>query len=224
MAGTFFMVIMLLVFSISPAEATVLIFEAKPQFLDGEIIPQAYGDRVSSSQQQVDSRLYYYGDAGGWTPNVVVDYGSEYGTNNFWSSGYGDLINVLENEHDGNNVITITFTADPGYLVRLESFDLGGWPQTDRYVYAITVTDGTNTLFYASNVLAKGQGHTTLSPNVQAQQLILTLDIRLGGDSDCVGIDNIKFSQSPPVPIPGTLALMGAGLLGLISWRRFRKN
>lgn len=223
MAGTFFMVIMLLVFAVSPAEATVLIFDAEPQFTNGEAIPQAYGDRVISSSQQVDSRFFYYGDAGGWTPNVEVDYAAKYGTNNFWSSGYGDLINVLENEYDGNNVITITFTADPGYLVRLESFDLGGWPTTDRYVYAITVSDGTNTLFSASNVLAEGQGHTTLSPNVWAQQLILTLDIRLGGDSDCVGIDNIKFSQSM-VPIPGTLALLGSGLLGLISWRRFRKN
>lgn len=41
MAGTFFMVIMLLVFAVSPAEATVLIFDAKLQFTDGEFIPQA---------------------------------------------------------------------------------------------------------------------------------------------------------------------------------------
>jgi hypothetical protein len=38
-------------------------------------------------------------------------------------------------------------------------------------------------------------------------------------------IDNLSFTTSPaPVPLPGSLLLLGSGLLGLAGWRRFRKG
>jgi hypothetical protein len=214
---------MLLVLLAVPANATVLTFDADPAFVDYQIIPQDYGDRVSSSPQPADPPNYSYGAAGGWTPNVVVQYASEFGDISFFSTDYGDLTNVIENEYDGNNKLYITFTADPGYLVHLQAFDLGGWPHTNQTVYSITVSDGSTTLYSASDVLAPGSGHNTVSPDVQAQELILTLDIRLGFDSDYVGLDNIQFSQSL-VPIPGSLLLLGTGLLGLGVFRAKKRR
>jgi hypothetical protein len=33
-----------------------------------------------------------------------------------------------------------------------------------------------------------------------------------------------QLAALQPVPLPGTLLLLGSGLLGLVGWRRFRKS
>jgi hypothetical protein len=43
----------------------------------------------------------------------------------------------------------------------------------------------------------------------------------LGGDYEGLLLDNVVVQV---VPLPPTLLLLGSGLLGLVSWRRFRKN
>jgi PEP-CTERM motif len=38
------------------------------------------------------------------------------------------------------------------------------------------------------------------------------------------GLDDVSVNPASAVPVPGTLVLLGSGLFGLVSWRRFRKN
>src|SRR4051812_40019817 len=82
------------------SHATVLTFDVA-QAGDGSIMPQAYGDRVTATTMG----SFSYGAAGGFTPNVVVDYVGSGGQTdlNFWSTGYNDLLNVVEYEPESEN-------------------------------------------------------------------------------------------------------------------------
>lgn len=192
---------------------------------------QNYGDRVASAMNAAGS----YGTFGtGFTPNIVVDYagGALNTTLTRWTTDYGDLVNVLENEDDGDNRLTITMTADPGFGVRLFGFDLGGWPNANYTIPNLFVRDGMGTnLFSQSNVLVKGAApdprHTSFdfAPGLEAQQIQIFIDLTgLGGASDNIGIDNIAFEQfvcdGSAVPEPSSFALLAAGAAGLLLARR----
>jgi hypothetical protein len=139
------------------AKATVLTFDTG--LTNGAIMPQTYGDQVVSTI----SGTFSYGAAGGFTPIIAVDYTSPDAPLdlNFWTTGYSDLVNILENEPDGENGYTVRLTADPGFLVRLDSFDLGNFGGAVTLA-GIRVQDGLgNLLFSLSNisVLASSQPH-----------------------------------------------------------------
>src|SRR5207249_3545795 len=124
-----------------------------------------------------------YGTAGGFTPNVVVSYsgGSATGTAQLtvWSIDYSDLINVLENELDGDTALKVTLTADPGFRVSLTSFDLGGWPHLDHTIPTLSVVETTaGTQFTESNVHIEGDsGHTskTFATPITGQELTIVI-------------------------------------------------
>jgi hypothetical protein len=219
----------------APTHATVLTFDTGQT--NGAPIDQNYGDNVDSATQG----SFSYGTDGGFTPDVVVAYsgirqdtGAETGIR-YWQTGYGDLVNVIENEFDGNSKIIITFTADAGFLVSLHSFDLANYWNYDGTVHNITIRDGSNNVLYTADDVSAPHGSPVPTHNsvslplgIQGGQLIMTLDIRLGSlgvDSDGIGLDNIKFSQSVQsvVPLPGALLLFATGLLGLgaAGWRRW---
>ncbi|MEJ7619110.1 MAG: hypothetical protein WKF30_19535 [Pyrinomonadaceae bacterium] len=80
-----------------------------------------------------------YGDRLPGTPNVVVDYGPASAVPRRWTTNYGDLTGVLFEDNDGFGILEITFTADPGFLVTLSSFDMGAWPDTDRIINSVQV-------------------------------------------------------------------------------------
>jgi hypothetical protein len=44
-----------------------------------------------------------------------------------------------------------------------------------------------------------------------------------GTDKPFAIYDNFEVGSNA-VPLPGTLVLLGSGLLGLVGWRRFKKN
>lgn len=198
------------------AGATTLTFDAG--FANGSAPDQAYGDRVSAASQGGFS----YGTTGGFTPDVVVSYG---GSARFWASGYGDLTNVLFAE---GGLMEITLTADPGHAVALLSFDLAGWPQTDRVIESVSVVDGDDSvLFFESNVLvegdANGPGHTSFDfdSSVMASELRIRFDAsNLGSPgSGNISIDNVSFAMAPE---PSSVMLLCAGLVGLAARRRSR--
>lgn len=174
-----------------------------------------------------------YGDRLPGTPNVVVDFdpASDIST---WTTAYGDLTGVIYRESEGAGILTITFTADPGFLVTLTSFELAGWPNADYTINSVQVLSGTTPLFSQSNVLiqgdASGPGHTTFSfaMPLSAQTLTIRFDAsNLGGNSDNIGIDNVVFGQlqqqPEPVPEPATMLLLGSGLAGFAMKIRRRR-
>jgi hypothetical protein len=188
----------------------------------------AYGNRVASMSDAAGT----YGMFGsGFTPNVTVSYAGATTSNGLtrWTTDYGDLVNVLENENDGEDRMTITLTADPGFLVRLYSFDLAGWPNSDYTLRNVFVKDAANNnLFSQSDVLVKGAGaaprHTSLTfAPLVGSTLQIYIDLSgLGGNSDNIGIDNIAFDQvaDTAVPEPATWLSLGAGLAILSAARR----
>lgn len=208
----------------SAAEATVLIFE--PAGTNGSAIDQAYGDNVVSASQDGFS----YGNGGeGFTPNVVTEYGLGEGTINRWGPDYGDLNDVIYREEDNDGNLLVRLTADAGFTVELLSLDLAGWPNADYTITSLRVFDQSNSvLFSQNNVFVDGTaGHSSFAlSGVSGQSLTIDARIDLGSNSDNIGMDNIRFSQSrsnpSPVPEPMTLSLLGAGLAGIGAVRRRR--
>jgi len=206
------------------ASATVLTFDIDNSKPNNNIaMIQSYGDRVATT---VQGAATYGVGAEGFTPNVLVSYDDgPQGSLIRWTTNYGDLVNVLENEVDSSSYMDIVFTADPGFKVALFGFDLAGWPQADYTLPGVQVTSGAATLFSQSNVLVQGNAvgprHTSFSfgSGLTGDTLSLRLNLAgLGSNSDNIGIDNIRFGQvaAPvaPVPEPAGWALMVLGIGG----------
>jgi hypothetical protein len=126
-----FVVVLSLVVS-HQAHAAMLTFQpASGTFGNDVSLPAGYGNRVTATSQDGFS----YGLGGGPTPNVVVNYGPEIAT---WSGGFGDLPTVVYAEGDTtSSVFRMNLVADPGYLVRLNSFDMAGWPNRDETINSV---------------------------------------------------------------------------------------
>jgi hypothetical protein len=209
-----------------PARATVLTFDDDPPIFNSEPVNQAYGDAVTSTT--MPGNLQYGENGEGFTPNVVVDYGPLSPTNanpDLWSTGYGDLTNVLFKDTDGFAYLQVTFTADPGYRVRLHSWDMAAFGavfSSDPTINSVRVLDSNgNELLALSNVSISETTHTSFdysaSPFVD-DVLVLEFNAgNLGGLSDDIAFDNIVFSQ---VPEPAAVVLMLLGVCGLPGLRR----
>lgn len=182
-----------------PARALVLIFDPVPIIFDP--VDQAYGDRVTMTPQGGDE----YGTAHGFTPNVEVAYGPDGAQPKLYTTGYGELVNVLFEDLDGFGHLEITLSADPTWEVVLHGFDLAAFSAVAP-IEAVRIRDGaSNELFAQSGVPISSSTRTTFGfdPPLRAPVVIVELDTsNLGSRSDDVGIDNIAFGQEvAPVPI-----------------------
>ena len=243
--SSYIIFLLYLVFFSGIAKATIIQFD---QFRDanGNVIPTIsgnapeddYGDRVTGASMAVPGGFFTYGNDGeGFTPNITADFFSGSATVNnpavsLWSQQYGDLTNVLIGNNNSMN-LNIRLTADDGYAVQLYHFDLAGWPNADYTINAIQIFDNTNLIFNQSNVLVEGNStgplHTSfdfMSPLI-ASDLLIQIDYSnlAGSQHDNIGIDNIRFGQTPPavIPIPAAAWLFSSGLFVLIGITRRKK-
>lgn len=221
-----------LLFTAAPAQATELTFNFGGS--DGSIVPQGYGDHVTS----LVDLPFLYGGTGGFTPNVVVSYGPAPLDVAFWTTDYGDLNGLLYRESDGAGILEITLTADPGFNVSLSSFDMAGWPNANYIIPSVQVLGpGASTLFQDNNALIKGTlpnpRHTSFvfGTPLTAQEVTIRFNSSsLNADeTDNIGIDNIVFSQvevggAVAAPEPGALALAALGLPALVARVRRRRK
>lgn len=228
------------------ARATILTFD-QTRDQSGTVVPATsstniqddYGDRVTGLSVAVPGGFFTYGEAGeGFTPNVVADFFSGSASSigpgvALWEDGYGDLVNVLF-ANNNSEFLAVRLTADPGFLVGLYGFDVGGWFNTDYTIDAVRVLSGANVLFEQTNALIEGNftgpRHTAFefAAPLFAAELLIEIDYGnlLGGQHDNLGIDNIRFGQDPPaspptdpndppgpsIPEPATLTLFGVAL------------
>lgn len=200
-----------------PAHASVLLFEGT--FIN--IASSDYGDRVTATTMTSGTEVYNYGSLHGFTPNVTLDIGNNPA---LWGNSFGDLTGVVYPAYTTSpSLLTLVFTADPGYNVRLHGFDLGGWPTTDYTINSVEIQDGVgNPIFEQTNATIAGTGpsHTSFdfATPLEDDLLVLTIDSsNLGIDSDNIGLDNVAFSQ---VVIPEPAAAPLTGLLALLLARR----
>jgi hypothetical protein len=216
--------------------ATILTFDQAGGVSNGVAINQTYGDNVAAL---VQSGHTYGTDGFGFTPNVTVHYGNPADPStdpSLWTTGYGSLVNVLFEHHDRFDLV-LTFTADPGYNVVLHSFDLGSFPANSTRncsTCGITISDpSTATTLYSQSGLTVGPPFASFSfsGGLQGQQVRLFFELSgLGGASDDIGIDNIKFGQvalqqpPQPVPEPALALLLGVGLAGSLFGQAARER
>ncbi len=217
------------------AHSTILTFDQARQ--SGTVVPTGagsdieadYGDRVSGPLQRVPGGMFTYGEAGeGFTPNVVAEFVSRGpgGGNDasLWTTQYGDLVNVAFG-NQFSNTMEVRLIADAGYSVLLHGFDLAGWRETDYMIAGVQVLDANGVLFTDNDVRIEGDAigprHSTFTFTSPLEGNALTILIDYGNlpgtQQDNIGIDNIRFGQHPPAPIPepaSTLLMLGgAGLV-----------
>lgn len=232
----------------APGHATVLHFD---QAFDGSaiiptdssgVLPPGYGDRVAGPVMAGPGGSFTYDQQGeGFTPQVVVDLFATAATPadprvRLWKDGYGSLRNVLWGEGPGIGgaaEVFVRLTADPGYAVDLYGFDLAAFGGSDLTIRAIELWAGSTLLAQHSDVVVEGDaaqgGFTSIAFATpwSAPELLLRLD--LGNLAvnvrDNIGLDNLRFGQTPPppvqpVPAPAVPALLGAAWLGAWAARR----
>lgn len=213
-----------------PSNATLLIFEPETgAFPLDSAIPQGYGDRVVSTVQDG----FHYGLDGGATPNVVASYVSAFAG----LSSYADLVNVAHTDAL-TGLMEIELAADPGFVVRIRSFNVGGFGPNDYNINAIRVFDQDDAALYettSQHVEGDGFGppHSVyldacadftqceLLPELVGSRLTIKVDASNLGQRGAVGFDNVIFEQSAVrVPEPGSLVLFVLGVAGLLTMRR----
>lgn len=231
------------------ASATILIFDQERDSATGTVVgattsggipPTDYGDRVTSAAMAVPGGIFTYGEAGeGFTPNVSIDLSSSGASATdpgvrLWGTGYGDLVNVVFSEGPGTGgspILNVLFTADPGFVVDLYGFDLAAFGSADLTIAGVEILSGATSLFSQTNVVVAGTanalGRTTFAFGTpySGAELLLRIDLSnlASGIQDNIGLDSIRFGQTPPpIPEPGTAVLVFAGLAALAGGRRAR--
>lgn len=183
-------------------------------FADYDQIPSNYGASLDARLTSITYRTLY--------SNFTL-YQSYV---ELWNADYGDLSKVVYPASNGY-VGEIMFVPTAGYGVRIISFDMAGWSQTDRTNTLMRLVDSNGTVLYdfasGGSVAIEGDltgnRHSTFTPNFYYAG---TLGIQWGNDWN-VGIDNIQF-QLVAIPEPGGLALgvsLASALAILLGRRRF---
>ena len=174
------------------AQATTLTFDYK--FHNRENVDQAYGDNVAAAVENGFS----YGGEGGFTPHIVVDYGPAGADPSLSSSGYGDLVDVLFN-HSSSPILEIALTADQGWTVSLQGFDVAAFTRSfssDPTINAIRVEDGNGVvLFEQTNVAISITGHSSFDFPLPLRASTLRILIDAGTLSEEIAVDNITFGE-----------------------------
>jgi hypothetical protein len=173
--------------------ATIPTFDAGVTI--GVFIPQAYGDRVTSST--MGNFGYGGGENDPFTPNVEFSYVSNLV---YLPSGAGDLLGTVFGNRNADGV-NVALTADPGFDVLLHGFDIAPFAGGALVASAFEITDGAgNVLFSQPGITIVGGSSSTHSSfdfatPLRAEEIRIRA-IGLESTGRAFAIDNIEFSQA----------------------------
>ena len=186
-----------------------------PDACIGEGMSEDYGDRVTSLSQDG----FVYGGSLGMTPNITVEYGPPGRRIDLWLERFGDLEWAAINNNDIQDSLIITLSADPGFVVLLDSFDLarinilfGTFPPPPFIAVFVLDVNGTPVFSTFDLEILNETTHTDVdfATPLSSERLVIQLDMTsLGIYADLIAIDNVVFGQSAlavPEP-PASLAL-----------------
>jgi hypothetical protein len=216
-----------------------------------------YGDRISWSgspsvvdqdvsaarSQPANTTVFHYSPLGGQTPNIVVDYNGVNGSGNsgfppydggeyfFQHSGMNGGSPVARAYYNSNDLKRyITITADSGYAVILNSFQLATFDtESFRYLRVVGIADDNS----ESTIWSVGDpitGNVTVNnPTYNSADfgtsIFHAFAIDFQPSSSLIhiyyGLDNIEFTQF--VPEPASLATVALASVGLLA-RRSRRD
>lgn len=194
------------------AHATVLTFDGAETAPNGWV-DDDYGTRVTATTDGVFS----YGEGPGFTPNVEVSYSPSIATPfRVYFSGYENQVNALG--HSSFDVPgEVVLSADPGWLVTLNKFDVGSWGTNGPFGNSrIRVLDGSGAALFDTGlftVFSNQFFNYNFPTPLTAEVLRIAID-----DFGDLALDNVTFGQTP-VPLPAPILLLGAGILGLLRFR-----
>ena len=141
----------------------------------------------------------------------------------YWADFYSGMNDVAFGS-GGNAGLNIDPIA--GYKVTLNGFDIGSWPNVDRYS-SWRVFDGFGNLLGSSGIdpiLISGASPTHVGSFYSTNGI----HIEFGPDSYDVGIDNVDFTVSAirggAVPEPATWAMLIVGMGGVGAMMRRRRG
>jgi len=237
--------------AVQPASATILTFETPrnnneavgnwDKYYSSSPL-NAYGDNVdfgaatSGSTPLVDGPNTYtlnYSKGNGWTPNVKVDYGSAAPNANdgvgrvvdpasTWAQGVAWLDSDTNYPNNPNHKFYFTFTPDPGYAVRVNSYDLinysFGGHSSEITLYKDSIGGPAMVPTYADNNIGSGPLQTynynlLNGPNggsvFYAGTVVLEIK-HINGTNWTLALDNLSFDQQA-VPEPASFGLLAAG-------------
>jgi hypothetical protein len=198
-------------------------------------IPTSLGSNAS-----VDGSGYSIG--GNATPNIALTWDSA------WDIHTSSWFMDLENKTDGGNDWdyeagtykiaqldadnhTITFSADEGYALVLESFDFGHTAETiGTTIWDLALTDSSSKTVWSQQLTMDNESTEdsifTISPNFTGELgESYTLSFDLNDETYNSGgrhaIDNLTFAQ---IPEPSTITLLGGvGVVLVFIRRRFSR-
>jgi hypothetical protein len=185
----------------TPASATELTFEANG-VTSGDPMPQNYGDNVSAT---TDGNGHSYLEGNGFTPNVELSYSASSGGQIQYDSG--DVAKL--DDPAGSGTFWFTFTPDPGYGVRINSFTLSSSamsPYATWMVYTNSVSTGTG----GALAFAASADFDAVMDYYYFGTVVLEIN-NLTFSPETLALDNLNFDQDgEPVqeePPRGTMTI-----------------
>ena len=178
----------------------------------------------------------------GATPNVVVswadqpDQGWQVHTSGHFSAIESQTVGggAWDNEGDIPRIGQldggshhISFAADPGYAVVINSFDFGHTAETPgTTTWDVALADSSTNVVWSESLEFVNGAVVTLAPNFtgdlgESYLLSFNRTSETYGSNGRHGIDNVSFNQVA-VPEPTAVVLAGCGILGLVACGRRR--